>query len=499
MAWDLASTGTFTQSLNRPGLGAANLRTSARQQGGDSGWPGNGTILSGSGRTGTANNIGIGIGLGPFGQFRANRDGNGNWNVGGNVLGVESPNVPVPRWLSNAGFSAADAVTKQLYGKNKSPIDPNGWKQFDAFKFVEPDLSSAYKGLFDTFAAYNKLGISSPEAENRMASLRAQIGESQNLLADQLSGLSRQEIQNFADRVNERYGLDTDAIQRTKEFLLTALGERNKQREGQTAYYNTKWGDLDKALNVALAETQNKRVEGEEAKQFNVLGLINNAASRGASRSQGLEDSKVNEDKRLATLLEALRLGDESSRNNYNADRTSLQRTLDQIREEQQMDETNWRQQNAGLDTDRANLDVNRKENYSKYLLGIARLNAEDEQRKKQSDLERMLNAAAENQRNQSYMQAMAQANQAAQIQAMQQVAAMRNAALQQQQATYSMTGQNATASDAQWLNWIKAGGSVGTDAPAHIQQIAAQYRAANYVPTPTRTTYAGTRVSGRQ
>ena len=163
------------------------------------------------------------------------------------------------------------------------------------------------------------------------------------------------------------------------------------------------------------------------------------------------------------------------------------------------MDETKWRQDNAGLDTDRGNLDVNRKDNYAKYLLGIARLNAEDEQRAKQSDLERMLNAAAENQRNQSYMQQMAQANQAAQISAMQQLGAMRDAAYQQQMANWQATGQNATQSDAQWLNWIKAGGAVGADAPAHIQQIARQYQAGQVKPPAPSRAYSGTRISGRQ
>jgi len=302
VGWDLANTGTFTQSLGSGGLGAT-LRRSNQQT--DSTWPGNGTTLSGSGRTGTGNNIGAQWGIGPI-RIGATRDGNGNYRSDIDVFGKQLPTVPIPKGAWNAVTAAGDQV---FNNKTKSPID---WDkpQFDAFKFVDPDLSSAYKGLFDTFAAYNKLGISSPESENKMASLRAQIGESQNLLAEQLSGLSRQEIQNFADRVNERYGLDTDAIQRTKEFLLTALGERNKQREGQTAYYNTKWGDLDKALSVALAETQNKRVEGQEAKAFNVLGLTNNAASRGASRSQGLEDSKLKEENQLAKLVEAMRPAD---------------------------------------------------------------------------------------------------------------------------------------------------------------------------------------------
>ena len=348
----------------------------------------------------------------------------------------------------------------------------NSFEVYHELEYVNTLLDD-YESLQGSIAAANKMGVATPNAANRLANLENMLKESRLKLADDLSGLSRQELQIFADTVNANYANNTRAIQRTKEFLLKDLGLRNEGRDAQEKYLRTIFGDIEKNLGQVFDQTRIKRDEGKQARYFNRQGLLGNASARGATLSPGLVDSQRNEDHQYNTLLELMSEAEESATDKAGADRRSTQRAIDKLSEEEKADILSWRENNAGLDTKKGGLDIQRKSDYGDYLLGIARLNAEAEQREKERRLNEQMRRAAEAQRMERFRAEIAQAEAAANMQAWNQAVALNQMNTQRQADAYR-TNPGMPTND-MWLHWINQGGNLPHYAPTHVKDWATQ------------------------
>lgn len=441
--WALPKTQTFSESL----AGLAGSKTPAAPQ------TGTGTEITGAGTNfkPEARTSAQVTGGGPQGDVYIPPGAGGTGITGGSAANSHID----PRY---------DPKTQTHYSDNQKTPE---WDAFVDFQFVDTTLQD-YQSLADQIAAANRLGIETPDADNRLRDLENQLNNSRLRLADNLGNLDKKGLDAWMKSVNDHYGNDTAAIQRTKEFLLKDLGLRNQGRTNQTKYLQTIFGDIENQLQRVRNDAAIREKEGNTARLFNREGLLANASSRGSSMSAGLNDAQINEENKFRTLRDLLGEQVGSAQESAAADTRQNQRAIQGISEEQARDILGWREDNAGLDTKNKGLTIDRRSNFAKFLVDKAKIDAQEKQRNEERWYGEALRRQQEQQRNTQYYNQMAQAQANAQLQAWNQAQQMRQMNyLQQVQSNQQNRGGGSTA---QWLKWVQAGGNIPMTAPKEVR-----------------------------
>lgn len=285
--------------------------------------------------------------------------------------------------------------------------------QLDEWANVDPE--SIFSNFYEGLKAYNTVGLESQrESANRLASLQAQLQKNSLQLAGGLSDTDRAKLYSMLKVDRDLYGTNSAEIQRTKEYLLRALGYRNERRDEQEGYYGDQRGFIRKALEQALAQSELDRAEGGRVLKVNKTGLRNNAAARGAYVSQGLEDSYSDEEGSFQNLINNLTLRDKGSRTDFERNQREIDEILQRIANEEKLDVLSWREQNAGLDTSKSRLDSEYERGNRNFMHGIDALNKKDAARQREEAIRNQLLAAQQQAANAQYLAAMQRAQQEA-------------------------------------------------------------------------------------
>lgn len=284
---------------------------------------------------------------------------------------------------------------------------------------MSPD--AVFSNLYEGLKAYSDVGYESQQrAAQQLADLEKRLRGNQFGLQGDLSGVERAQMYSMLGLDKKLYGTNSAEINRMQRNLLLMLAETNKQRQEQTRYYSDQKPFIQKALEQALHQSQLDRREGKETLGFNLRRIGSEAASRGAWMSPGRLWSDQEQQANYNDLLRDLAARDDRSRLDKDKAMREVASALEKIRLAQSAAEQQWREQNAGLQSDRERLDIGYERGNWNFMHGIHALNLKDEARAREEALRNQIAQAQLNAARAQEQAARQQANQAAFMQAAQ-------------------------------------------------------------------------------
>ena len=278
---------------------------------------------------------------------------------------------------------------------------------------VDPNslFEQYYKGMKD----YESIGLASTrDSQKALADLKARMAQSTYGLEGDLSGIKEAELFNILAQDKKMYGTEASEIQRMKEYLLTALGERNAQRSSQRGYYEGQRTFVEQALESALAQSLEDKAAGGRLRDVNIREILSNATARGAAGSMGTETGRADQKAQFEELVTTLERRDTNARIDRDKSMADIANAIKMIEHEQQQDITKWREDNAGLDTDRAQLDIERDAGGFRFMSQVAQLRAQAAEAQRQRDFQNQMLALEKQRADAEYAAGIQRAQQSA-------------------------------------------------------------------------------------